>query len=107
MNFYFSMADYRADMRNPCSAARAHAICRRLVGCEQKSLWYGAHYWAACAVTSYQKKADSFYRDAFYREVTGGYKELPPMVKSLWKVAFRRVKGIAVEARKLEHSMLW
>lgn len=134
---YFDRQDYREAMRRPWDTSRAHAICRKLLGvpaswkdrqrpgCSKLSLWYGAHYYAACALTDYsvlQAKDDAeyyeqlterlrFWGKAFAREAdghTGG--DNPPMSKgaqALWKLAMVRVSLVVDEAVKLSHSMLW
>jgi hypothetical protein len=127
---YFSKRDYRKAMRDSTGSARSHAICRRLLGvpaCYERlhgphngkvSLWYGAHYYAACALTSersdYHRGNDcplEFWRRAFAREATGcDGRDNPPMslaVWALWVLAVRRVREILPEAMELSTSVLW
>ena len=134
---YFSRRDYRDDMRDPKSSARAHAICRRLLGVpacwdgrdvrypdkwrsekypptNTLSVWYGAHYYAACAATSLRESVGDalrFWRRAFAREISSGEGKHPERLtgryKSLWRLAIRRVWAIRQEAMALPHSALW
>jgi len=131
---YFSKRDYREDMRSPNSAARSHAICRRLLGVPaawnrpvdypQKpahprqaatlSAWYGAHYWAACAATSVKESAEEaleWYARSFAIEISGGDGPDPYVLKdpyrALWALAVRRVWAIRDEALALASSVLW
>ena len=133
---YFDKQTYRKDMRSPNSSARAHAICRRLVGvpsswdgrdihypgayhgrgrnCNSLSHWYGAHYYAACAATSLREsKIDAlrFWRRAFAREISGGEGKNPERLvggwKALWRLAARRVWQLREDAAALDTSVRW
>lgn len=108
---YGSKKDYRNDMQNRYSSTRAHAICRRLIATsKQMSVWYGAHYWAACAATSHEQwLGDSIvrYRDRFFREATGGDSKPTRAHEALWDLAVRRVFNIRSEALALKTSVLW
>lgn len=110
MTIYGSKRDFRADMQSPYSPARAHAMCRRLVAtANQMSLWYGAHYWAACAATSQDNwLGDSLvrHRDRFYREACGEG-EPTKAAQKLWDIAMRRVFNLRGEALQLKTSVLW
>src|SRR3990170_442196 len=69
---YFSIRDYRDDMRNPSGSARSHAACRKLIAtARQESLYYGAHYWAACGAFL-DKPNRKYAYHTFSNEVTGG-----------------------------------
>lgn len=134
---YFDRQDYRAAMRSPWDASRAHAICRKLLGvsaswkdrhrlgCSKLSLWYGAHYYAACALTDYSVLHEedavkrqpilderiAFWGKCFAREADGcGGDADPPMcagVAALWRLALRRVHSVLSDALVLESSVLW
>lgn len=101
-------------MRDPYNPARCHAVCRRLVATStQLTPWYGAHYWAACAQLSSpdfdRSELYKRYRRNFMREITGGNDGWPSPKKylSLWRLAWRRVSAIAVEAESIPSSILW
>lgn len=126
MIVFFSNREYRETMRDPHSSCRCHAICRKLTGANaawpiyerpgamKVSKWYGAFYWAACAVTSKEprREAEDFYERTYAREVNGhpGTPEgeiLPGAYKKLWKLALKRVRKLWPQARKLKNSNLW
>ena len=124
-------------MRSPNGAARAHAICRRLLGVpacwdgrdirypdkwhSEKHVntntlcaWFGAHYYAACAATSVRESsvaAIRFWRRAFAREISSGEGQHPDRLrgrwKSLWRLAVRRVWALRNEALALDTSVRW
>ena len=111
---FFDKQTYREYHRSPHSAARCHAVCRKLTGCaSQESLWYGAHYRAACAVLSrdpdYKLWSRSFAAEV--RQCRGddafNYSTLEPKYKALWHLALRRVTAIANEALALRNSLDW
>jgi hypothetical protein len=118
---YMSQKDYRMAQRAPNSSERAHAICRKLLGCaSQTSIWYGAHYWAACWLLREVQDIESLiqHKGAFAFEVRGRsipgsheYKTaintMAPKYRSLWKLACRRVHALREEARALTNSNLW
>ena len=108
---YGSIRDYRADMRNPYGPSRAHAICRHLIAtAKQGTLWYGAHYWAACAATSHDGYLGNGliqYRDRFFREATGGDREPTKGERALWDLAITRVMNLRSQAMALKTSVLW
>lgn len=123
MTVYFTKAEFRNDMRCPTSAARAHAVCRRLTGTatQYPSPWYGAHYWAACALLTDQPQIPEkirFYRAAFAREMTSRtafrvkdhcdpWPDLPKKYRLLFRLALRRVRAIRRAAMRLETSVAW
>lgn len=122
---YFTRHDYRRAMQDPGDPARSHAICRKLTGvppawpvreqpgCSRMCHWYGAHYYAACAVSSVRdpEEAEEFWRRALARETAGCDGRIdPPMsagIRALWELALRRVKAIWPEAQALASSVLW
>ncbi len=132
---YFDRQSYRRDMHDPHDPSRCHAMCRRLTGVPSGyrypdgkpkfrptsteprivygslSPWYGAHYYAACAVTSREgpdkRERWAFWRRAFAREVYGEERRLSGGYLALWRLAAQRVKDLWPEASKLGHSMLW
>jgi hypothetical protein len=134
---YFTKRDFRDAMRNPRTAERAHAICRRLLGipacwdgrdirypalpyyskypkCNTLSLWYGAHYWAACAATNLRESvrdALRWNRRCFAREISGGDGPQPERLhgrwRRLWRLAVRRVWALRAEALVLDTSVRW
>ena len=109
---YGSIRDYRLDMQCPYKPARAHAICRHLIAtASQNTLWYGAHYWAACVATSRDEwLGDSLvrWRDRFFREATGREDCEPTRaMRKLWDMALQRVMNLRPEAMALKTSVLW
>lgn len=108
---YGSKRDYREDMRRPFGSARAHAMCRLLTGtATQASLWYGAHYWAGCAVTTSDENLyDNLtrYKTRFFYEVTGGNGEPNAGHRALWELAIKRMMKLRSEALNLKTSVLW
>lgn len=117
MTIYMSKRDFRQSMRNPYSAERAHAICRRLVATSKQwpSLWYAAHYWAACAATCNGAWGETIeeclaqYANNFAYECIKEHNAniLPNKYKSLWSLAVRRVLAIRDEALALSNSLTW
>lgn len=114
---YFSRRDYLEAMRDPHGAPRCHAVCRKLLGVASSypSLWYGAHYYAACALLSRnyesQRAALAFWRKTFARECTGcDGRTDPPLSKAhraLWRLAVKRVRAVKPDALALSNSVLW
>lgn len=130
---YFDRKDYRRAMHDPHDPSRCHAMCRRLTGVpagyhyrEGKlhpfrrdqivhgalSPWYGAHYYACCAVSSREGPSVperwAFWRRAFAREVSGHDSEkLTGGYLALWKLACSRVQYLWPEANTLRTSVLW
>jgi hypothetical protein len=111
---------FRADMRDPYSPARVHAICRRLTGCSQDSKWYGAHYRAACALLVNPATASDPRRDglatrlerwagSFACEVSGefDFEGLGAGYRALWRLAVNRVSLLLREAEALPTSVMW
>src|SRR5581483_11340773 len=107
---YMDRASYRRDMRGKGGSARPHAICRKLLGCaQQRSKWYGAHYWAACALCQPEGLDEPIderlqrYRERFACEAHGSHDaELSPAYAALWALAVRRVQAILPEALALD-----
>lgn len=110
VTIYGSKADFRAAMRNPHDSSRAHAICRRLTGARQNSHWYGAFYWAACAVTSHEADLGAAYRYGFERFKQEVHR-LPASQRfnylRLYAMAWGRCLKIKDEAMALATSVLW
>ena len=109
---FMSPRDFREAQRSPHGAHRAHAICRRLVAtATQNSHWYGAHYWAACALTTRdgnEQQNLARWKSSFAIETSGGEeRELPGRYRGLWNLAVRRVRAVLSEAMALETSVLW
>lgn len=119
---YGSKRDYRQAMRDPNGSARAHAVCRRLTGCaSQQTRWYGAHYWAACALLGpwrrlggterleERTKNVEWYRRAFLREVYGCNEPAAAGLRydRLYALAVLRVQRIVHEAEALPTSLAW
>ena len=111
MTIYGSKRDYRKDMKSPFGSTRAHAMCRHLTATsKQSSLWYGAHYWAACAVTTSDENLAynlNYYKERFFREATGGDSEPNAGHKALWELAIGRMMKLRSEALTLKTSVLW
>lgn len=111
MTIYGTTRDYRNDMRHPYGSTRAHAMCRAVTGtATQASLWYGAHYWAGCAVTSpdeYLAENLAKYEARFYREATRGDGEPGNGHRALWRLAIGRMLKLRAEAMALKTSVLW
>lgn len=97
--------------RNPLASERAHAVCRRLAAtADQRSHWYGAHYWAACALIAHgsgkgkrlepiDRERIARYRDTYSRELCGCNEAEPlPAYLKAYDAAVRRVLGVRREA---------
>ena len=86
-------------------------MCRLMVGtASQASLWYGAHYWAGCAVTTHDENLAynlNHYKERFFREATGDDSEPNAGHKALWELAIRRMTKLRAEAMALKTSVLW
>lgn len=108
---YFSNKDFRADMQRKTSSTRCHAVCRHILGtATQESHWYGAHYFAACALLSEQPIRDQLrlWRQSFKFEITHEHSgRLPRQYRKLWRLAVRRVLAVRSEAMELATSVLW
>lgn len=134
---YFSKRDYRQAMQSPSDAHRVHAMCRRLLGvpplwpirnkpgCCYYGHWYGAHYWAGCAMTcrtvlnaedesSRQRMLEENlirYKRFFARELTDcdGRTDppIPRAYERLWDLAVQRMSALLPEALELSTSVLW
>lgn len=123
LTIYGSRKDYRNAMREVNSPARAHAICRKLTACvdparevwpdrqgRSLSAWYGAHYWAACAIVKGRDDDEIDRCKERYRcELTcgDGHRPLPKWFNAVWKLAVARVRAIADQAVSLRTSNEW
>lgn len=111
---YFSLQDFQHAMRSPHSAERAHAVCRRITGCaSQESRWYGAHYYAACALLGRDAEGPldqrlARWKGAFTHEITHSHEvSLTGGHAALWYLAVDRVNEVLEEALTLQTSMDW
>jgi len=113
MTIYGNKHDYRAAMREPTGSSRAHAMCRKLTGVFQDSIWYGAHYWAACGMLDLQfvdgKRTVGtnvrFALNCFLREVEN--KISSSLARNLFNIAWYRCLEIRDQAIELKSSILW
>jgi len=113
---YFDRRDQRAAMRDPWNPERHHAICRRLLGVARQypSPFYGAHYYACCALMTdpdlghRESEQLAYWKRSFAREMNGCDSDVvPTRFRGLWELAVRRVRAIRDEAVALGSSMEW
>jgi hypothetical protein len=122
LTIYGSMKDYRDAMRQVNSPSRAHAICRKLTACvnpvwetwpdrqgRSLSAWYGAHYWAACALVRGDDGSIARSKERYRCELTcgDGHRPLPKWFDAMWTLAIKRVMQVIDEAISLKSSNQW